>query len=46
MFLPDEKPILFKTKRELPYVDIYFIHDVHYGSELFDSKKWENIKSW
>lgn len=45
MFLPDEKPILFKTKRELPYVDIYFIHDVHYGSELFDSKKWENIKA-
>ena len=45
MFLPDEKTILFKTKRELPYVDIYFIHDVHYGSELFDSKKWENIKA-
>ena len=45
MFLPDEKTILFKTKRELPYVDIYFIHDVHYGSELFDSKKWENIKT-
>ena len=45
MFLPDETPILFKTKRELPYVDIYFIHDVHYGSELFDDKKWEGIKN-
>lgn len=45
MFLPDETPIIFKTKRELPYVDIHFIHDVHYGSELFDSKKWENIKA-
>jgi hypothetical protein len=45
MFLPDETPIIFKTKRELPYVDIYFIHDVHYGSELFDDKKWEGIKN-
>ncbi len=45
MFLPDETPIIFKTKRELPYVDIYFIHDVHYGSELFDNKKWEGIKN-
>lgn len=45
MFLPDETPIIFKTKRELPYVNIYFIHDVHYGSELFDKKKWEGIKN-
>lgn len=45
MFLPDETPIIFKTKRELPYVDIYFIHDVHFGSELFDNKKWEGIKN-
>ena len=45
MFLPDETPIVFKTKRELPYVDIYFIHDVHFGSELFDKKKWEGIKA-
>lgn len=45
MFLPDETPIIFKTKRELPYVDIYFIHDVHFGSELFDDKKWEVLKS-
>ena len=45
MFLPDENPILFKTKRELPYVDIYFIHDVHFGSELFDKKKWEGLKA-
>lgn len=45
MFLPDETPIIFKAKRELPYVDIYFIHDVHFGSELFDKKKWEGIKN-
>ena len=45
MFLPDETPIIFKTKRELAYVDIYFIHDVHFGSELFDDKKWEGIKN-
>lgn len=45
MFLPDETPIIFKTKRELPYVDIYFVHDVHFGSELFDKKKWEGLKA-
>ncbi|MBR5823627.1 MAG: hypothetical protein IKY67_05760 [Paludibacteraceae bacterium] len=29
----------------IPYADIYFIHDVHYGSELFDGKKWEELKN-
>lgn len=38
MFLPDDTPIIFKLPRDKEYADIYFIHDLHYGSELFDAK--------
>ena len=43
MFLPDDTPIIFKLPRDKEYADIYFIHDLHYGSELFDAKKWNNL---
>ena len=45
MFLPDDTPIIFKLPRDKEYADIYFIHDLHYGSELFDAKKWNNLKA-
>ena len=45
MFLSDNIPILIKLPFEKEYADIYFIHDVHYGSELFDEKKWNNLKN-
>lgn len=44
MFLSDNIPIKIKFPIEKEYVDIYFIHDVHFGSELFDMKKWEKLK--
>lgn len=45
MFLKDTEPILIDLPSDIPYADIYFIHDVHYGSELFDERKWEKLKS-
>lgn len=44
MFLPDNVPILIDLPSWKEYVDLYFIHDVHYGSELFDEKKWKAFK--
>ena len=44
MFLKDHIPILIDLPKTLDYADIYFIHDVHYGSELFDDRKWEALK--
>lgn len=45
MFLKDHIPILIDLPYDRSEVEIYFIHDVHYGSELFDTKKWEALKS-
>lgn len=44
MFLSDNIPIIAKLPRDKDYIDIYFIHDVHYGSELFNEKKWDTLK--
>lgn len=44
MFKKDFDPILINLPNEMEYADIYFIHDLHYGSELFNEKKWENLK--
>lgn len=44
MFLSDNIPIKIKLPSTLEYIDIYFIHDLHFGSELFNKKKWENLK--
>ena len=45
MFLSDNVPILINLPLELEYAEIYFIHDAHYGSELFDEKKWQRAKN-
>lgn len=44
MFIPDEVPIICSLPKDLDYADIYFLHDVHFGSELFDEKKWNAVK--
>lgn len=44
MFLSDNIPILIDLPSSKEYVDVYFIHDVHYGSELFNEKKWKALK--
>ena len=45
MFLSDFQPIICNLPRDIDYADIYFIHDVHFGSEEFDEKKWKALKS-
>ena len=45
MFLNDNIPISIKLPVDQEYVDIYFIHDIHFGSELFNMKKWEALKN-
>lgn len=45
MFLSDNIPILINLPVSMEYADIYFVHDIHYGSELFDEKKWEKLKN-
>ena len=44
MFLKDDVPVLINLPKELDYADIYFVHDVHFGSPLFDNKKWSFLK--
>jgi predicted MPP superfamily phosphohydrolase len=44
MFLPYTKPIIFKLPKDMDYADIYFIHDVHYGSAMFDERRWKMLK--
>jgi hypothetical protein len=45
MFLSDNIPILINLPISTEYADIYFVHDLHFGSELFDAKKWERLKN-
>ena len=44
MFFSDNIPIIASLSSELEFVDVYFVHDLHYGSELFNQKKWEALK--
>ena len=40
----DYKPILFDTNPAFGWIEIYFAHDIHKGSELHDEKKWARFK--
>lgn len=42
--IPDNKPILFKCPEEFDEVEIYFAHDIHYGSANADIKRWDRFK--
>lgn len=44
MFLPDDIPIICSLPRDIPYADIFFLHDIHFGSELFNERKWKAFK--
>ncbi len=44
MFLPDNVPIICDLPRGIPYADIFFLHDIHFGSELFNEQKWKALK--
>ena len=45
MFLTDDIPIVINLPISAEYADIYFVHDMHFGSKLFDEKKWERLKN-
>lgn len=42
--LSDFQPIIINTPKEFPFIEIYFLHDLHKGNALFDEKKWDGIK--
>jgi hypothetical protein len=44
LFLKDNIPIIINLPATMNFADIYFLHDIHYGSELFNVKKWEHVK--
>lgn len=43
--LPDMKPILFNCPKEFDTIEIYSIHDLHYGNEQFDLNRWKKLKT-
>ena len=45
MFLPDWQPITVDLPTEWEFAHLYFVHDLHYGSELFDERKWMRLKN-
>lgn len=40
----DYEPIVFDTDKAFSEVEVYAIHDLHYGSELFDEEMWNRAK--
>lgn len=42
--LSDYKPIVVSTPWEYDQITLYFIHDIHWGSEQHDQKKWNAVK--
>ena len=44
MFLPDNIPIICNLPKDAEYADIFFLHDIHFGSELFNEQKWKSLK--
>ena len=39
----ETKPILFNCPKEYDTVEIYPVHDLHYGSEQFNLRKWNAL---
>lgn len=45
MFLPDFQPIIHALPKDLDYANIYFVHDLHFGSELFNDREWKAMRN-
>ena len=43
--LSDYKPVIFNAPSEYGEIELYFVHDLHYGNENHDAKKWDGLKS-
>ena len=41
----DFEPILINTPKEFAYIEVYAIHDLHFGNVAFDPRKWEAVKN-
>lgn len=41
----DTQPILFNAPIEFDEIEIYAIHDLHYGNRQFNLDKWKKLKS-
>lgn len=42
--ISDYKPILINTNPDFDNIEVYFVHDVHYGSDNADIQRWERVK--
>ena len=42
---PDMKPIVFDAPGEYDTIEVYPIHDLHYGNGQFDPNKWKKLKA-
>lgn len=42
---PDMKPIIFNAPAEFEEIEIYAIHDLHYGNRQFNLDKWKKLKT-
>lgn len=40
MMYPETRPIVFNCPKEYDSVELFPIHDLHYGNECFNSRKW------
>lgn len=41
--LPETQPILFNCPKEYDTVEIFPVHDLHYGSDCFNVRKWDAL---
>ena len=41
---PDMKPILFQAPMNFEVIEIYVVHDMHYGNQQFQHQKWKKLK--
>lgn len=42
----ETKPIIFKCPKEHQTVEVYPVHDLHYGNECFDKHKWNKLRDY
>ena len=41
---PETKPIVYNCPKEFDTIEVYPIHDLHYGNECFDTHKWNKLR--
>ena len=42
--LPETQPILFNCPKEFDEIEIFPVHDLHYGSDCFNERKWNALR--